>query len=141
MIRQKSNTALACARWGCLSLGCLMLLGCSGMSDAPKLAKAKGVIKMNGKPLGNVGVTFFPSSGPPAFGNTDAQGQFVLMTIKPGDGAAVGAHRVALGKAEEGSSEKSAAAAIPAKYSFPDKSGLTAEVKEGESNVFEFDIK
>ncbi len=28
------------------------------------------------------------------------------MTISPGDGAAVGTHRVTLGKAEEGSSEK-----------------------------------
>ncbi len=111
------------------------------MSDAPRLAKAKGVIKLNGKPLGNVGVTFFPTSGPPAFGNTNDQGEFVLMTIRPGDGAAVGTHRVTLGKAEEGSSEKAAAALIPAKYGFPDQSGLTAEVKEGEANAFEFDIK
>ncbi|MCC6510445.1 MAG: carboxypeptidase regulatory-like domain-containing protein, partial [Pirellulaceae bacterium] len=109
----------------------LSLAGCSGMSDAPKLAKAKGVVKLNGNPLANIGVTFFPTSGPPAFGNTNAQGEFVLMTIAPRDGAAVGSHRVALGKAEEGSSEKGAAAAIAEKYAFPDKSGLTAEVESG----------
>ncbi len=116
-------------------------LGCGGMSDAPRLAKAKGVIKLNGKPLSNVGVTFFPTSGPPAFGNTNAEGEFELMTIRPRDGAAVGKHRITLGRAEEGSSEKAQAALIPAKYSFPDQSGLTAEVKDGESNFFEFDIQ
>ncbi len=63
------------------------------------------------------------------------------MTIRPGDGAAVGSHRVTLGRAEEGSSERSAAAMIPAKYGLPAQSGLTAEVKDGEPNVFEFDIK
>ena len=122
-------------------LSICVLAGCWGMSDAPKLAKAKGVIKLNSKPLPNVGVTFFPTKGPPAYGNTNAEGEYILMTIRPRDGAAVGPHRVALGKAEEGSSEKGEAAMIPAKYAFPDKSGLTAEVKDGEDNYFEFDIK
>ncbi len=125
----------------CLAALSCLWVGCSGMSDAPRLAKAKGVVKLNGKPLSNVGVTFFPDNGPPAFGNTNAEGEFVLMTIQPRDGAAVGKHRVTLGKAEEGTSEKAQAALIPSKYAFPDQSGLTADVKDGESNFFEFDIK
>lgn len=84
---------------------------------------------------------FFPSSGPPAFGNTNDQGEFVLMTIRPGDGASIGTHRVAFGKAEEGSSEKGEANSIPSRYASPDKSGVTADVKDGEANEFEFDLK
>lgn len=140
------RTSIPCVSFRSVALtillsSCAISAGCSGMSDEPRLAKAKGVIKLNGKPLANIGVTFFPASGPPAYGNTNAAGEYVLMTIRPGDGAAVGAHRVTLGKAEESSSEKGEVALIPAKFAFPDKSGLTADVKDGESNYFEFDIK
>ena len=121
-------------------MSCLVL-GCSS-SDAPPLAEARGKITLKGKPLAKVGVTFFPTSGgPSAVGRTDEAGEFVMMTVTPGDGAPVGNHAVTLGAAEEGQGEFGAIAQIPQKYSMPNTSGLQAEVKDGQTNYFEFEVK
>jgi len=125
-----------------IGLALLGFSGCYGASDAPKLAKAKGVVTFQRKPMANVGVTFFPTgSGPMSIGKTNAQGEFVMMTTLPGDGACVGTHKVTIGAAEEGSSEfGSAAASIPKKYSLPDTSGLSVEVKDGVANDFKLEL-
>ena len=121
----------------CLAIG---FVGC-GPNDAPRLAKAKGVVTLNGKPLSNVGITFFPTgAGPMAIGKTNDKGEFVMMTTKPGDGACVGTHQVTLGAAEEGSSEFSSVSQIPKKYELPTTSGLTVDVKDGELNDFKLEI-
>ena len=134
---------LCCAKWTLCGLLLAMFFwscGCTS-SDAPKLAKAKGTVKARGKPLANIGVTFFPTgSGPIAMGRTDEHGQFVMMTIVPGDGAPVGTHKVTLGAAEESQSEFAVAARIPKKYALPDTSGLTANVEEGRLNEFQFEV-
>jgi hypothetical protein len=120
----------------CVALVLPTLVGC-GPSDAPRLAKAQGVVLLKGKPLANVGVTFFPTgSGPMAIGKTDEKGAFVLMTTQPGDGACVGTHTVAIGAAEEGASEFASTVQIPKKYGMPTTSGLTFEVKDGQLNEF-----
>ena len=96
---------------------------------------------MGGKPLANVGVTFLPEgTGPIATANTDENGEFNLRTVKPGDGAPIGTHRVVVGAAEEGP-RKPGAPVIPPKYSRVDTTDLTAEVKAGEKNVFSFELK
>lgn len=96
---------------------------------------------MQGKPLPNVGVTFFPTTkGPIATGNTNDQGEFTLTTVKPGDGAPIGQSAVAIGRAEEGP-PKAGAVVIPDRYGRPGTSELNAEVKAGQTNVFTFDLK
>lgn len=138
-----------CSRWhraalaGVLFAGaaasCLATAGCSS-SDAPPLAEAEGTVTMNGKPLSNIGVVFFPTgSGPMSSGNTDENGRFVLTTIKPQDGAVVGQHRVAFGAAEESSGEY-ARRMLPAKYESPQTSQVTAEVVAGQVNQFTFEL-
>ena len=116
------------------------LVGCS-FSDAPELAPAGGTVTMNGKPLADVGVTFFPlGEGPIAAGNTNEKGEFTMRTVNPGDGAPIGKHRVVLGAAEEGP-RKGDAALIPEKYGRVDTSDLSADVKAGEKNVFKFELE
>lgn len=116
------------------------VLGC-GTGGGPQTAHVQGSVTMAGKPLANVGVTFLPEGkGPTASGNTNENGEFTLRTVKPGDGAPVGKHRVVLGNAEEGP-RKAGSPAIPEKYGSPATTDLTAEVKAGEKNVFTFDLK
>jgi hypothetical protein len=117
----------------------LVCCGCSG-SDAPPTALVQGTVTMNGKPLPNIGVVFFPTgAGPLASGNTNDQGQFELTTVKPKDGAVIGQHRVAFGAAEESESEY-ARKSLPARYGSPETSQITAEVVAGEVNQFSFEL-
>lgn len=118
----------------------LVACGCS-RSDAPQTAPVEGTVTLSGKPLSHVGVTFLPdSAGPIAAGNTDERGHFTLRTVKPGDGAVIGTHKVVLGTAEEGP-PKGGAALVPGRYGSLDTTDLTAEVKAGQKNVLTFDLK
>jgi hypothetical protein len=122
-----------------LLLALALLVGCSS-SDAPKTAPVKGTVTMAGKPLPNVGVTFLPTGkGPIASGNTNDKGEFTLRTVNPGDGAVIGTHKVALGRAEEGPA-KPGSAVIPNKYGSPETTDLSADVKAGQTNVFTFEL-
>src|SRR5690349_14532088 len=97
-----------------LALSIVLLLGCS--SKGPKTARTSGTVTMDGKPLPNVGVTFLPTKkGPAAFGNTNENGEFTLTTVRKGDGAPVGRHKVTVGIATEGQKNPG----IPDSYSDP----------------------
>jgi hypothetical protein len=145
-IAEKMKQVLRAVGWNSIDvrvlglISVLAIVGC-GPSDAPRLAKAKGVVLLNGKAIPNVGVTFFPTaSGPMAIGKTNEKGEFVMMTTKPGDGACVGTHQVTIGAAQEGASEYASASQIPQKYSMPATSGLSVEVKDGQANDFKLEL-
>jgi hypothetical protein len=131
------ETCLARLAW-LIILMAPFVAGCSS-GDVPETAPASGVVMMQGKPLAHVGVTLFPPKGPIASGNTNEQGEFTLSTSSPGDGAPIGLNKVTIGAAEEGP-PKPGAPKIPDRYGRPDTSGLTAEVKPGEKNVFTFEL-
>lgn len=128
---------------------CVLVVGCS---DRPKLAKVKGTVTIDGKPLPYGTVTF------EAKGLRSATGKIVngeiteVTTYDPGDGAPVGNHRVVVtanaepgaavvanpGDAPKGPPKAdymSGKSLIPAAYNNPDTSGLTAEIKSGENTV------
>jgi hypothetical protein len=114
----------------------LVNLGCG--PAGPKTARVSGTITLEGKPLAKVGVTFLPpKKGPIATGNTDENGQFTLTTVRKGDGAPVGSHKVTIGAAEEGQKITN----IAERYGNPHTTNLFADVKAGEKNVFTFDLK
>jgi hypothetical protein len=116
-----------------------LCFGCT-RGDAPKTAPVKGTVTMQGKPLPHVGVTFLPTGkGPTASGNTNDQGEFTLMTSRPGDGAVIGTHKVAVGSADEGP-RKPGSPIIPEKYGSPNTTDLTAEVKAGQTNVITLEL-
>lgn len=81
-----------------LSIGLLVLAGCSEASMAP----VKGRVLCNGKPVNAAFVTFSPKAksaedrepGKPGNGFTESDGTFVLSTYKEYDGAQIGAHEV-----------------------------------------------
>ena len=89
--------------WGGVSavfMVCL-LTGCTKKSDVP-LAPASGVVTLNGKPLENARVNFYPkeSSSRFSYGTTDAEGRFKLSTFGVNDGGLIGSHTVTISKVD-----------------------------------------
>ncbi len=146
-------------RFGCLALA-LFFLGCGGPAtdpNRPKTVPATGSVTYQGSPVEGATVMFVSTSGQGrgAVANTDASGRFTLTTFEAGDGAIPGSYKVTISKSilegapEEGATgtepgvEPDAGTAkdlVPAKYKDANQSGLTAEVKDGESNDFTFEL-
>ena len=74
------------------------LLGLSGCGDGFQVVPFSGqVTAEDGTPLDKIFVEFYPvAGGAKSFGETDAQGVFVLKTVDGRDGAVVGEHHVTL---------------------------------------------
>lgn len=141
----------------------LMLVGCSSDTvERPfEVYPTTGSVTYNGELVEGATVTFMPASNnnaKPAFGMTDANGQYDLTTFASKDGAAEGDFLVTITKviAPEsepaadidtddyeppgfGTPEKSTAptSAIPEQYGKVDTSGLSASVS-AENTTFDF---
>ncbi|MFO0976531.1 MAG: hypothetical protein U0996_09045 [Planctomycetaceae bacterium] len=77
---------------------CLFVLtvGCS-KGDRPTIAKASGIVTLDGNPVDGATVTFEPvNGGRPCFGTTDLEGRFAITSYEEGDGAPVGDHYVSV---------------------------------------------
>src|SRR5262245_5688563 len=84
--RRTATTLLALA-------ACVALAGCS---DRPKMAKVKGTVTLDGKPLPTGTITFEAKGKRPATGKV-VNGEITeVTTYEVGDGAPVGEHRVAV---------------------------------------------
>lgn len=115
----------------------LMLCGCARSNQLP----VRGEVSYNGKPLETGRVGFYPQGGRPAYGEIK-DGKFTLTTYKPGDGALLGIHRVTVAsiKLVDPNHEDSASVSlIPERYQRPETSGLTADVKPGNTR-FHFEL-
>ena len=126
----------------------LFVVGCSQSSTMP-MATVTGTVTYNGEPIDNVSVTFLPESGArSAAGLTDSSGKFTLSTLETSDGASPGVSKVVLTETPDGSPPmpgepgfdtwKPPEQRFPMKYTEPENSGFTAEVKMGEANDFTF---
>lgn len=137
----------------------LPLAGCGG----PKLARVQGKVTVAGKPVRKGRIMFYPAGAPGATGAIAEDGSYSLTTHKPGDGAAVGEHRVAIEATEVGAGSmrppqtpeeememsrvgvKRVLVAgkviwlVPEKYSKLETSGLTATVRASDNQI-DFDI-
>ncbi len=145
------------------------LCGCGGSAEVPKvfsnLVPTSGTVTLNGKPLQGAAITFVPVGNDAvrrAYGKTDATGRYELMTpvrgrsIDESKGAIPGKYQVMINKLRmpDGSDvtddvtdadamEKGAVESLPAIYSDPEKTRLTADVsKAGEQGTeINFDLK
>ena len=147
-----------------VQVGCvlvLLLAGCGG----PRLGKVSGRVTIGGQPVAEGVILFHPEAGPAAVGAIRPDGTYELTTLKPGDGAVVGTHRVAIqatrvspghladaktideevarsGKSVPGGKVLVAGAVtwvVPEKYAHVDTSGLTRHVEPG-TNTIHFDL-
>lgn len=112
----------------------------------------RGIVRYDGKPVAGATVIFFPERQSLAStAVTDEDGFFILRTYVPGDGTLIGRHAVVIDKttevvhvpanAEEVVRPPTITHHLPEKYRNPERSGFTATVEKGRSNVFEFDLK
>ncbi|MCA9126674.1 MAG: carboxypeptidase regulatory-like domain-containing protein [Planctomycetales bacterium] len=149
-----------------LLMGLLLLVsGCGpgGIGTVP----VTGTVLVDGEPMEGVMVVFNPGDGGrAASGRTDAQGVYTLTTEVNGDGALPGSYQISVSKheAEEDDLPKEVdpndEASLDAIYSKVDArktaksknliedmysnyrgSGLTAEVKSGGENKFDFNVR
>jgi hypothetical protein len=125
---------------------CILLAGCGGPDHELVLAPVSGTVTYNGEPLADAMVAFDPEEGGRiASGKTDEDGRYRLTTVEGYDGAIVGRHGVTVVKvaptpAPHISDPDAGKPLIPEKYFDASTSELTAEVVEGENNVFDFEL-
>jgi hypothetical protein len=133
---------------GFLVCASLLLAGCGGGTGV-KTYPVKGTVTYRGQPLPDAAVTFYPSQGRHAAGLTDAQGTFFLSTFNPKDGAPAGTYQVGITEAvletppmpgTGGPELQPKPPRFPARYTDPNQSTLTAEVKPDGENDFKFDL-
>lgn len=121
----------------------LLVAGCS---DSGGRVQVVGRVQLNGKPLTQGLVVFFPAESNvglrPCSSNIGADGRYRLGSLKPDDGIKPGKYLVSFdvwGVEEKGQMnwEKKA---LPEKYFFCDKSGLSAVVTDQPLQEFNFDL-
>ena len=122
----------------------------------PAAAPVRGKITFQGKPVTEGQITFHPEHGRPAIGAIGTDGTYRLTTFKSDDGAEPGNYRVTIDatRVTGGTQPKSfrdemrnmnkgivpkIERLVPEKYSRPETSPLTAEVKQ-DQNTIDFDI-
>jgi hypothetical protein len=146
-MKQPRNFLLAISSCGLFLLG-LSLLGCGGgAGDRPDLGQVEGTITLDTKPLVGAHVTFQPENGRPSTAITNEAGRYVLNYKGANDpGAAVGKHKVIISTHQAGdpdsddpAKQKDQKETIPAEYN--SATTLTAEVKAGENEPINFDLK
>ncbi len=118
----------------CVVAVCLAMVGCSKPGD---LSSVTGKVTLNGDPLADAYVEFYPQgeSGNLAYGKTNSAGVYEARVSSSMGGATLGQNLVRIStKGEEASSVEK----VPAKYN--KNSELKVEVKEG-ANTFDFELE
>ena len=141
-----------------LSSAFALVIGCSGGPDKfkeqrPKVIPATGRVTYKDQPVEGATVTFAPEGGVgvAAVAITEPDGKFVLKAFDPDEGAVPGKYKVSIVKIEVIPAPPAGHDAVsrpptkkyhvPQKYEDPEKSGLKAEVADGQKNDFPFDLK
>jgi hypothetical protein len=115
----------------------LIALACAGCGSKSRVARVRGKVLLDDKPLATGSVVTLPQAGRGATGAI-TDGDFELSTFGD-DGALIGTHKVAVVANEPSQSTDAEAPAgkslVPQRYTNPATSGLTIEVKAGETNT------
>jgi len=147
------------ARAAILAFAALLAIGCGSRG----LGKVTGKVTVGGVPVAGGTIMFYPAEGSGAVGAVGQDGVYTLTTHKPGDGATIGSHKVAIHATSVGPGTMEVPKSlddelrgspanagkvlvpgkvtwlVPEKYSTPDQSPLTAQVKAG-NNTIDFEI-
>ena len=126
---------------------CSVLLVCCGcFSGSGNIGEVEGVITLDGKPLDQTTIAFYPTEGRSSIGFTDAEGHYSLVHTRNENGAIIGGHKVTISTALEGSDQydevqtEGRKETMPRKYLNKKTTDLTAKVERG-TNTINFDLK
>ena len=137
---------------------CLLVALCGCGSSTIKTAPVEGTVTMDGSPLANASIQFYPvdlEAGKPGYAKTDASGQYKLSTQlgEPGKGTTPGEYKVTISStidvptSQMRSTESGELVPItnlqetlPDKYSKPSTTELKATVVVGK-NVIDFPLE
>lgn len=123
----------------CLSVLLLCCCGCPASNDG--IGTVEGVVTLDGNPVSQVSVMFFPQTGRASMGTTDDNGHYKLLYTRSVDGAVIGEHKVTISpEPEEDDDDRRNEELIPSKYVDQKTTDLTATVSSGK-NTFNFDLK
>jgi hypothetical protein len=126
---------------GCLALGTLLMVGCSGQKELskPQPYPARGKVTWKGEPVRFAIITFEPTGegGAEASGRTDEDGAFVLNTMSNDepDGAVPGQYRVVLENYDPVRGGPLPQGAQPTVFPPGFNSTATVEVKDEENDL------
>ena len=116
-----------------------LFVGCSG-AQGPQIAPVSGKVTFNGEPLHDALVAFYPADGRPSMGTTDSSGNYTLSYTHDKPGAIVGQHTVRITTGTvSGEEVQKVKETVPVKYN--SESELTADVKAGQNNTFDFSLE
>lgn len=130
----------------CIILACLVsLVGCGG--DGLHLATVDGIVTLNGEPLAEARIVFYPEGGGRlSHAITDLDGSYSLVYVDGIRGALPGTHKVSISTFVEADPDSDDALIkmgqrelLPPQYN--SLTTLTAELSPGQSEKLDFDLK
>ena len=77
---------------------CIAFAGCGGGGN---FGEVEGTVTLDGNPLPNALIGFYPEGGRASVGSTDSEGHYVLQYTGKQKGASVGSHKVTISTAIE----------------------------------------
>jgi hypothetical protein len=127
----------------------LVAVFAAGCGNRVPLGRVEGTVRLDGRPLEDVAVTFLPdaaegTAGPHSAGKTDAGGRYQLRCEDGREGAAVGSHRVIVEDLapyrlprddDAPPTARAIKPRVPAAYADPSKTPIRREVKPGEQAI------
>ncbi len=120
-------------------------MGCGSGESRTPTHTVRGKLTDGSKPVAHAQIVFHPVGGsaetPKPRGRTDEKGEFTLTTYDGHDGAPAGQYKVSVELWKTTSAEAGPANQLPAKFSDPEKSGLTASVNVGPNDLQPFVVK
>ncbi|MFH1266293.1 MAG: hypothetical protein ABIK89_11245 [Planctomycetota bacterium] len=120
--------------------GIMLVLGCQ-QGDLPTLAPVEGNVTYQGQPLAQGEIIFYPSTGRPAYGKIKDGKIVEVTTLEANDGVTIGTNQVSIQSIEGGGDMYAEVKSlIPERYGNAKQSGLTAEIKQGQTNELKFEL-
>lgn len=123
----------------CLSVLLLSFSGC--FSSDGNIGWVEGIVTVDGEPIDNATVRFYPVDGRGSSGTTDANGHYELRYTRSQMGAIVGQHKVTVSTEIKGSAYGQESAiedrreSLPKKYIDRKKTELAATVTSGNNKI------